>query len=542
MARTWPVIIVGDGPAAVAAAFPLVERGVDVLLLGAGREPLAPPAAVGTLAAIRQSQAAWRPLLGERLEALGNLAAPSSKFRIPRHAPLLAAFNKSGRVHGRNFQPVGVFAQGGLASVWGAGVSAFDDADLAEYPIRAEDLRPGYGLISKRIGVSGSNVDAMADAHGRDAHLLPAPECAPSAATLLRRFQRNPAPAAARRVRLGRGRNAVATVDIGERQGCAHCGLCLWGCPRRAIWSPAYDLARLRRRPNFQHLTGCFATRLARCEGGWSVAAGTAETKHAPTRRFRGERVVLAAGAIGTARLVLDALGMHGGEVPLATSPAAGFAVVVPRAVAAPLADERLFALAQLSFRVEDAALERGYAQGNLFAADGIPAAEFVRQAGVSYGFARTLVRLAQPQVLVGNCYFDSAYTRHTLRVSSSGEVTATGRFTPSLGTAAALVRKRLGAAWRRYGALLAPGGFRLLAPGEDAHYGATVPMRESPRRHEAGANGEVRGLPGVFVVDGAALTALPPKAHTFTIMANATRIATSLADAAVAGAANSAQ
>ena len=80
------------------------------------------------------------------------------------------------------------------------------------------------------------------------------------------------------------------------------------------------------------------------------------------------------------------------------------------------------------------------------------------------------------------------------------------------------------------------PGGVNRKLPGGDMHYAATVPMRESPRPGEANARGEVQGLPGVYVVDGAALTSLPPKPHTFTIMANADRIATLLSAAGSSG------
>lgn len=528
MAHRWPVIIVGDGPAAVAAAFPLVERGIQVLMLGAGVEPaVPPPVPTGTLGEARRSARGWRTLLGERLEALRDFGVASPKLRTPQHAGAFDAFNARYRVRTENFRSIGVLAPGGLAAGWGAGVSTFDDDDLAEYPVEHKDLRAAYGEVSQRIGVSGSNTDDMAAVHGHDMHLMPATECSSSAIALLARYQRNPGAAKARGVTLGRGRNAVATTALLGRLGCAHCGLCLWTCPRRAIWSPVYDLERLREHALFHHEAGCFATALRRRERGWCVYA---ETEGEGARRFQGERVVLAAGAIGTAKLVVDALGMGGLQVPLRTSPVAGFAVAVPRAALPVLADDRLFALAQLSFRVAAPALERGYATGSLFAADGIPAIELALRAGVSYGLARPLVRVAQPQLLLGNCFFHSAYTRHALRFSANGEITVTGRYAAPLAAHAALVRKRLAAAWWRYGAFLVPGSFRVLPPGEDIHYGGTVPMRRSPKRHEARPTGEVNGLPRVYVVDGAALPCLPPKPHTFTIMANATRIATRLA------------
>jgi len=60
--------------------------------------------------------------------------------------------------------------------------------------------------------------------------------------------------------------------------------------------------------------------------------------------------------------------------------------------------------------------------------------------------------------------------------------------------------------------------------------------MRDDPSAAELYKSGELAGVRGVYVVDGAALSTLPPKSHTFTIMANANRIAAQLVVDHVAG------
>ncbi len=54
--------------------------------------------------------------------------------------------------------------------------------------------------------------------------------------------------------------------------------------------------------------------------------------------------------------------------------------------------------------------------------------------------------------------------------------------------------------------------------------------MREKPVLGETSSSGEVKGLEGVYIVDGACLPSLPAKSHTLTIMANADRIGRRLA------------
>ena len=514
----------------MAAAFPLVERGVEVLMLGGVPPGIEPPADAGTLANIRRDAGQWRTLIGERYEALDDTASLSPKFRVPRYRSLFGGFNEHQRVRTRNFTSVGTLAGGGLSTAWGAGVSLYDDADLAEYPLAQRDLLPSYRRVSQRIGVSGVNDDDLATTLGHDEHLLPPTELHDGAQALLSRYNRNRRHAQAHGVLLGRSRNAVLTGDLGERRGCVYCGRCLWGCPGMAIWAASYDLPALRRYANFRHLAGRFATALVKRADGWRVVA---ESGDSAVEHFDGERVLLACGAIGSAKLVLDALGAHDEPLPLQTCPVASFALLVLRPRLQPLADDQLFALSQLCFRVSEPCLRGGYAYGQLFSPEGVPAWELARRAGFSLPLSRRVTRRLQPQLLVGYCFFDAAYTRHTLRLTDAGEIAIAGRFTEDLAAHAALVRKRLARTFRRYGALLPARGFRLAEPGADIHYGGSVPMRPSPGPRESNDLGEVRGLPGVHVVDGAALTHIAAKPHTLTIMANADRIGGRLAELA---------
>ena len=534
------VIIIGSGPAGVAAAFPLLARGCRVLMLdggderdGDGDDEGAPSVASihANLHDLRRHPDQWKPIVGEGYEAFQDPSAASPKFRVPAHRQILRQFNQRMAIQPTNFAAVGALAAGGLSNLWGAAVSRFDDSDLAEYPISLRDLAPSYGRVSRRIGVSGSNGDDMAALHGYDAHLLAPTKRSEQAQRLLARYASRPSRAHRHGVRLGVARNAVLTEGRDERGGCVYCGLCLWGCEYRAIWSAKYDLRDLKRNPNFHYRPGTFVTGLARTEAGWRVLAE--DTRDGTALGFAAKRIFLACGALGSAKLVLAALDMQGRDISFQTSPAAGFAVLVAggRSESPNRLEASVFALSQASFKVEEPRLQRGYASGQLFPGATIQATAYLRLIrSLSYPTSRRVVRVLQPRLLVGNCFLDGTYSRHTLRLGHSGELRIVGGYAPATAPHAGLVRKRLAAALRHYGAWLLPGAFSMTAPGADVHYGATVPMRALPRPHEADHAGEVSGLPGVHVVDGGALTSVPPKPHTLSIMANADRIATSVA------------
>jgi len=57
-------------------------------------------------------------------------------------------------------------------------------------------------------------------------------------------------------------------------------------------------------------------------------------------------------------------------------------------------------------------------------------------------------------------------------------------------------------------------------------HYAGTLPMTNEDRPHTCRTDASVRGFERLFIADGAAFSSLPAKNITFTLMANAVRIA----------------
>lgn len=519
------IIIIGSGPAGVSAAFPLVTRGISVLMLDGGRsEDSTPPLpSQQSLRALRQNPEYWKMMIGEQFQRLEEFGVSSPKFRVPTLSRLFSEFNSHYKIHTDRFVAIGSLAKGGLSNMWGAGVSMFDDSDLADFPISQRDLLASYRSVSRRIGVCGIN-DDLAVSHGYDEDLLPPVEPRDNLKLLYSRYRANPTLALARGIRIGLGRNAVLTKGHNGRNPCIECGLCLYGCAQDAVWSAKYDLETLLRHSNFAYRGNVFVTRLRKTDTGYVVTART-HTSHG-TINVEAHTILLACGAIGSAKLVLDALARHDTDVSLLSSPVTSFAMLVPRWWRRGLADDINFALAQLTFRLDEPDLKGGYASGHFFAADTIPAAEFIPYLPFSYPQSRRIIRLLQPSLVLGNCYLSSHYSQNSMRLRPSGELEIKGNFSPDLERSIAAVKKRFAKTMRHYGCFVLPGSFRLTRPGEDVHYAGTVPMRTTPALNETTSRGEVQGLPGVYVVDGGALTTIPAKPHTLTIMANADRIA----------------
>ncbi|HTD38578.1 MAG TPA: GMC oxidoreductase [Candidatus Limnocylindrales bacterium] len=522
------IVIVGSGPAGVSAAWPLLDAGLDVHMIDPGVDRAGPSALDARSFTERREDddEQWRVFLGGDAAILANA---SPKLRAPEFAHVFAGFRERYRIAPDGFAAHGSLAPGGLSNAWGSGVGAFSDAELAEYPVKRADLAESYRAIAERIGISGSPDDDLAGWFGGGYPLqAPNPLEPPVTALLARHERRRRTGRADRRFRLGRPQQAVLTADLGERRACNRSAMCIYGCHRRAIYSAADELAALRARPGFTYSPGWFVTRVERDEGAYAVHA--VATRGSATRTFAAERVLLAAGTLGSTKLALELIGAYELARPLLTTPVLTFALVQPEALFGRPPDYG-FALGYLAYALELARLP-GAPEifGGLLPTAGMPPSELYGRLPLLRPFARSFGAWLWPRLLVSACFFPGRFSASSLRLRRDGALAIEGGYTgelrPAIGEAVRALRRE----FRVLGATLLPGTTKLTRPGEEMHYGGTLPMRAEPRHGETDADGRLAGLDGVHVVDGAVLTSLPAKSHTMTIMANADRIARRIA------------
>ena len=501
-------VVIGSGPAGVSAALPLVEAGRRVIMLdgASDRDP--------------QPATPWERMLGRDLESLAPDDGLSPKMRAPEARRLLGAFARHAQIEEEKFVAVGAIGRGGLSRIWGAFVCELDDDDLRGWPITGFDLRPSYDAVASRIGVSGSDEDDMAAFYGRSGALLSPPPLGPTAATILRRYKTaRPDPDFS----LGVARNALLTENRWQRQACDLNLGCLWGCPRGAIYDARQDIALLRQHGHFA-LRDATVLRVERAEGGgWEVVTTDGG-------RVRAPRVIVAAGTLGSLHLVAPLIGSATG-LRLLNSPVMAMPLLVPRRLVGKTAASG-HSLAQLGFRLSCSPAPGDYVSGAIYEMTGLPPSSFAARMPLGRRAATEVFRALAPALLVATVYFPGRYSANTvtLRLSADGpRIEVRGGVAPEFDAVARKVRRQLTAIWRGLGARPLPGA-TLATAGTDAHLGGVFPMGAGAP-HGTNAWGELDGLPGLHLVDGAVLPSIPSKFTTLTVMANADRIARRLTE-----------
>ena len=85
---------------------------------------------------------------------------------------------------------------------------------------------------------------------------------------------------------------------------------------------------------------------------------------------------------------------------------------------------------------------------------------------------------------------------------------------------------KRVRRALRKLGCIVPPGMSHVRPMGASVHYAGTLPMRAEPAPRTTAPDGRSHDFENLWLVDGSTFPFLPAKNLTFTLMANAARIA----------------
>ena len=72
---------------------------------------------------------------------------------------------------------------------------------------------------------------------------------------------------------------------------------------------------------------------------------------------------------------------------------------------------------------------------------------------------------------------------------------------------------------------ILMPKILSKMLPGSDLHLGSTFPIGDK-KYLNVSENCELNGMSNLFIIDGSWMPLIPEKPHTFTLMANAIRVA----------------
>jgi hypothetical protein len=534
MTADFDFIVVGSGPSGAMAAQTLVESGaqvamVDVGVMGKDYESVLP---LGDFELIRKTDAHQnRYFLGDDFESIpwgdikvGAQLTPARKHLVAETARLIPLLSDT-------FMPMESLAYGGLGSGWGLGCYAYSDAELVKAGLDVEVMRESYQVVSDRIGISAGNDNVREQVTGPLKNLQPPLKMDNSIQKINANYIRRRKKLNRMGITWGSSSMAFLSQDRGDRHATKYEDMDFYTDRDRAAYRSWFTVDSLRPKGNFTYLPGYLALSFSESEGIVSLV-----TRHIQTGEkqiFRGRKLLLAASALGTARIVMRSQGI--GQLPILCNPYTYMPCVNIHMIGKPL-DRFKTSMAQAFMIYDPDGRDDDLVSLAFFTYRSLLLYKLVKEAPLNFADGLKLMQYLQSAFVVAGIHHPDTFSEQKYLRLQPDEKSFTGdvlfaHYALSLAEKEKIVKREkvVLAALRQLGCYpikrMDPG------PGSSIHYAGTVPFSADERSGATHSSGRLHGTQNVFIADGSGFNCLPAKGVTFSLMANAHAVALNALD-----------
>jgi len=481
----------------------------------------------------RNARDQHRYFLGDAYEAIplgrvrvgAQLTAPRS--HITRGAETLTPIAST------SFFPTESLALGGLGSGWGASAVRFDERDMEGFPITAADLDPHYEAVAKRIGISGARDDLL-PFYGECTSLQPPLDMDVNPALILSKYERRRQRMNREGFYMGRPRLAVLTRDLEDRRAQRYHDMDFYADTDRSVYRPWYTVETMRKSENFTYARPWLVENFREKPSAGIVEVAARDPRTGSTGTFTGRRLVLAAGAMGTARIVLRSLGLYDTSVPIVCNPHIYIPCVNASMLGKPASPLR-HSLTQVGIIYDPEPKGPHLVYSEIHVYGSLLLFKLVKESFLPVPQAARIMRdlMSSFAILVIEHDDDPSPEKFcVLRRGGTGEpdvLHVSYHQDEESARRQRRAEKRLTAQMRRLGCW--PVGRIDPGHGASIHYGGTFPMSAQESPLSVTPTCRLREARGVYLADGSVLPRLPAKPLTFTLMANADRVGRAILD-----------
>jgi choline dehydrogenase-like flavoprotein len=507
------IFVIGSGPAGVSSALALLARGLEVTMLDFGFE----------LEKDIQKKLNLFKHTGDRniLESFKYTLNSVNHTKLSYGSDYSTRQNKYVQFITDKLvycQPS--LAKGGLSNVWGAFIDSYDTADTATWPISSRQLESYYKKILEFMPLA-SNKDYDPDPAQFSYH--------PSnqASHLLNLLSNNKDKLYSKGFEYGSARLAVKFEDQLNCL-CIYCGMCQYGCPNSLIYSSRYTLKKLKENKNFTYLNDIFVHKLQ--EKNSEVIIEAFKSNSEKKIRFNASQVFIACGSIFSTILILNSLEKYSEPLYLEDSQHFMFPCLLFKKIKN-VDKENLHTLCQLYLKFQNSNILKKPCHLQIYTYINLYQKEIKRIFGKFYPFVKFFISPIISRLIVVQGFLHSQDSqKFSLQIKETSQNKILVEVSTVDNPETTLKIKQLMSYLFKCKKLL---GFipikfllKISKVGRSYHYGGSLQMKENPGTYETDIFGKINGFRRLNIVDSSIFTSIPAKSITFSIMANAYRIA----------------
>lgn len=533
--HTYSVIVVGSGLAGAQACQTLVESGADVLLLDAGVRDRKDRQAFPDMdfESVRRTVLEQRELfLGREFEGIPWGGLKTGAQLTPPRMYLTEGVERWLRLISETFMPMESLAYGGLGNAWGAGCYMFSDEEFRRMGFQRDDFDRAYQTVADRIGISAAADDASPyTVNGLDGLMSPL-DIEPRIERLLDRYKASKSEFNRRGFHVGRPALAILTEARNGRQPFAYEDMEFWQDNRGSVYRPWMTVDALHERSGFRKLFCRLVIRFEEVDD--LVFVHTRDIESGAEEVFRAKRLMLCPGVLGTARIVMRSI-PRAESLPILCNPYTYLPMLDWRSFGRSMPRMRS-GMGQLSVFHDPDGRHVDVSMASLYTYRSLMLFRLVKEAPLNLSDAREVMRYLMSGLTIAGIHHSEAggTGRRLWLESDSGSPTgdvlrAEYRLSEDELSAVAQREKAFFRVFRTLGQI----PLQKVNPGMGAsiHYAGSLPVSVDEQPFHTSYDGRLHGTRNVWIGDASAFRYLPAKGISFTLMANAHRVAKRVLD-----------
>ncbi|MBF0491213.1 MAG: hypothetical protein HQM15_00340 [Deltaproteobacteria bacterium] len=518
-------IIVGSGPSGVACALGLLEMNKNVLMIDVGisleneKKTL-----VKKMSSLNKNawQPEWLDSFKEKqktsIKGINKKNVYGSDFPYRLNSSLNNTIFKNATGYISN-------AEGGLSNVWGGAILPYTSRDTQSWPFHISRLNPHYNSLLSYIDYSheGDNFLDMFDfKFQKSESSLKLSQQAQCCVDCLNKYKKQ---------LLDTGiifsKATLATkVSSDSKNGCIYCGLCLHGCPYGYIYNSFSTIEILKKNKNFKFLKGLCVQSIIENNNQVVISALTEEGK---IKELSAERVYLACGPLATAKVILTSQGRVNEPIIMKDSQYFLLPITFSKIIRN-VHNEELYTLAQLFIELYDSKISPHNIHLQLYSYNDLISDFFEKKVPFSR-WLKSIKEILISRIGIIQGYLHSDDSSH-IEVSLKKHHKLTNLYINGfISPNPKKVIKKLIYKVKQNKVMLGFNPIQTLLsiglPGQGWHTGSTFPMKEiTLNLNESDIYGRPHEYKRTHIVDSSVLPSIPATTITFSVMANAHRIA----------------
>lgn len=260
------------------------------------------------------------------------------------------------------------------------------------------------------------------------------------------------------------------------------------------------------------------------------------ETIHVETKQrftYKASKVILTAGVMGTARIVLRSFNIYNTEIPLLCNEYR-YAPYIQLSKLGKVDTNPKHSFAQLSMFYDQNGKNEDVSMASLYSYGSLMLFRLIKEAPINMRAANTLMRYISPAISILGIHFpDRPSKNKNLKLVkgknewSNDILEAEYSLTSEENKIISSHLKKFNSAMIKLGCL----PLKIINPGHGSsiHYAGTFPFSSDEKHLHLSPKGKIWGTKNVYIADSSGFKYLPAKGITFSLMANACNVATNV-------------